>query len=104
MSIPFALVLGCNDPVTVGVLFDWILDNCEFEVNFWESGWGDDNTMNWWRGQSTNYGCGCGYGVVDNFGIRYGSEMVNGTGDGLGHGYCSPFDVYGDGRGDGFML
>lgn len=40
---------------------------------------------------------------MDNFGIRYGSEMVNGTGDGLGHGYCSPFDVYGDGRGDGSL-
>ena len=103
MNIPSALVLGCNDPVTVGVLSDWILDHCGFEVDFWESGWDDRNSF-YSRGSlynlHRNTGSGFRYGGYTIFGVN-GDGHGNGFGmsDGAGDG-----NIYGDnyGTGNGF--
>ena len=104
MNIPSALVLGCNDPVTVGVLFDWILDNCEFEVNFWESGW----SLGGQRYEGF-YGHGYGYGYSDGNGLGHGagySLLSTGCGTPTVNihsegGICGYFNGNGDGRGYG---
>ena len=118
MNIPSALVLGCNDPVTVGVLFDWILDHCGFEVDFWESGWDDRNSF-YSRGSlynlHRNTGSGFRYGGYTIFGVNgdghgNGFGMSDGAGDGFGDGFgdgegCGDWYGYGNGGGesDGYV-
>ena len=101
MSIPEALVLGCNDPVTVGVLFDWILDNCEFEADFWESGW-SEGIANYENGSGYGYKNGSGYGYGGygggwgyGFGGTYGYGGLSGNGSGCSYNYLT-------GNGNGF--
>jgi len=88
MNMPNSLVLSCNNPVFVGVLQDWILDHCNFEVIFWECGWDDANIgLTYNRLSGTGYGIG--YGNYNN-----GIVGADGNGDGEGNGY-------GTGRGSG---
>ena len=83
---PESLVCGCNDPVSIGILSDWIEEQYGVVLDLDKSGW-DNGT----------YGCGVGNG--------YDYGWSNGGGD--GNGYCSGhsksyWGSYGDGYGYGW--
>ena len=40
---PEALVRGCNDPINIGVLSDWIEEQYGIALDLDRSGWGDYN-------------------------------------------------------------
>lgn len=115
MNIPIALVLGCNSPYTIGALQDWILEFCEFEVDFWQSnpcyfnefiphcfdhyqlepfvfgvgiGYGFDlidSSYNHEEFDGNGSGISCGYGNHDNGGNGYGYGNMSGGGKGISH-------------------
>ena len=89
--IPPSLVLGCNDPISVNALSDFIEEATGRPLDLIQSGFCDSN--------KNNYGSGC-----DNYnGSGYGAGQIrlggHGRGDGDGFYYGN---FCGDGRGDGY--
>ena len=87
ITVPPALVRGCNTPYSVGVLSDWIEEQTGYPLDLDQSGWDDVYKYN--SNYTDGYGDGCGYG------ISYGSD--NGDGDGFGWDYNRNYN--GDGYG-----
>ena len=112
---PEALVRGCNDPVSIGVLSDWVEEQYGIALDLDRSGWSENiyfggccyggghgygsyNYNGYGNGDGSGYGCGLnigdgfgsGYGCSDGFGngIAYGNRInADGFGFGYGHGY-----------------
>ena len=84
---PESLVRGCNDPVSIGVLSDWIEEQYGIALDLDRSGWTDYG----WRNID---GDGDGHGDFSfgSDGDGYGDGDGNFGGDGYGNGYIS---VYG---------
>ena len=88
---PEALVRGCNDPVSIGILSDWIEEQYGIALDYEQSGWsnghidGYDNR----HGDGTGYGDGFifGYDNGDGDGYGFGSGIASGSGSGRGNGY-----------------
>ena len=96
---PEALVRGCNDPISIGVLSDWIEEQYGLALDLDRSGWADVH------GYGYNNGCGCGYGYSNGrgFGNGYGNGFGYGRGFGYSYGYGSGYGFgYGRGFGNGF--
>lgn len=93
ITIPTALVLGCNTPHGIGVLSDWIEEQTGHAPDFQQSGWSDGKYGNT---KDDNNGFGHGYGT--NIGGGSGSSYFHGSGH-----YCNRFfnDGFGDGHGYG---
>ena len=93
---PEALVRGCNDPISIGVLSDWIEEQYGIALDYEQSGWSEDDIFdninlfnigsgfNYLNGNGTYYGTinGCGYGN----GILYNYGSINRNGNGTGYG------------------
>lgn len=115
--IPTALVLGCNTPVGINPLSDWIEEQTGHPPDFQQPGWADaDNStssvyidINYLlcgngsgdgrnEGFNTSYGdgtgCGHNYGLEDGDGFGDGCQHGNGLGSGNGYGYGG---IMGDG-------
>lgn len=115
--IPPALVLGCNTPVGINVLSDWIEEQTGHAPNFADAGWGDGcfslsgngngnssyghDHVNGLYGGNTTHAYGDGYGDGDGNGFinSHGYGRLYGDGYGGGNGYG---DADGDGWGGGF--
>ena len=97
---PESLVRGCNDPVSIGVLSDWIEEQYGIALDYEQSGWSERNSYDDFYGQGSGDSYGNGYGNGD--GIGYGCHDGNGNGNsrhlgnGRGYGY-----IGGNGKGDG---
>ena len=101
---PESLVRGCNDPVSIGVLSDWIEEQYGFSLDLIQSGWsngdsvnyinnfiyGFDNELESGNGHGNGYnkgnGYGYGYGGYGSLGIAI-NRGGNGFGSGAKHGY-----------------
>ena len=84
---PEALVRGCNDEVTIGILSDWIEEQYGTALDLDRSGWSDDNgyvygdgdgygngnSLIYGRGFGCIYGNGYGYGRQNGNGCSYGT-------------------------------
>ena len=95
---PESLVRGCNDPVSIGVLSDWIEEQYGIALDLDRSGW--DDTFIYCFGVvslnndylSDNYGNGYGFGFghYDGCGHGNGNNENYGfwwNGNGVGYGY-----------------
>ena len=92
--IPIALILGCNDPIAVNVLSDFIEETTGHPLDLIQSGYDDGCQQRY--GYSYGYGCDCGYHNGDGCGDAYGYIHTR-DGYGNGQGYHN-----GDGNGDGY--
>lgn len=107
--IPPALVLGCNNPVSLNPLKDFIEEVTGFEPDFQQSGYSDgDGVRNSdGIGYAHEYGSstGCGRGHGRNYGLvtshGFGITHSNGRGNGYNYGYSWNEDDSGNGCGDG---
>ena len=77
---PEALVKGCNDPISIGVLSDWVEEQYGIALDYQQSGWSEGFS------EYNSCGNGIGYGSNGN-GIGYGYSYSNGYGVGYGNGY-----------------
>jgi len=89
--IPPALVLGCNNPVSLNPLKDWIEEATGFTPDFEMSGYSD----------GLNSRFGGGYGFLDGDGNGVGNGVGNGNGDGSGDIGCGHGGGFGNGYGYG---
>ena len=99
---PEALVRGCNDPVSIGVLSDWIEEQYGIALDYEQSGWSDGYGFHRAQGirrgdgrgdaYSFTNGDGQGNGQIENYGYWYNDN------DGYGYGYG---EIRGDGNGNG---
>ena len=114
---PESLVRGCNDPIFIGVLSDWIEEQYGVALDLDRSGWslfanyqhdfvfGDGNEELFGDCLGNGNGCGCFYGAKyhSGNGNGYGRAYGFGWGDGNGSGYVMPFGWNtGNGSGNGF--
>ena len=92
---PEALVRGCNDPINIGVLSDWIEEQYGIALDLDRSGWSES--------VNKNYGYSYGWLDGDGYGIGYGRISVagDGFGNGYGNGYWRNDNLIGDGNGHG---
>ena len=109
---PEGLVRGCNDPISIGVLSDWIEEQYGIALDYEQMNWSDGFS---YSSDFFNdayfccvYGCGRSDGVIyehSGFGRRFGDgyNYFYGHTDGNGDGYG--FDdvyFYGNGKGNGY--
>ena len=102
---PESLVRGCNDPVSIGVLSDWIEEQYGIALDCEQSGWDDEYDYNrcyvssfiecYGHGNGNGYGNSNGYG--SGRGDGKGNLAYSGFYDGYGYGYISA-----DGNGHGY--
>jgi len=86
-----ALVLGCNNPISLNPLKDYIQEQTGFEPDFEMSGFSDGVVL----------GFGSGYGVLDGDGDSFGYGCGKGYGAGCGKGYGAGCGKgYGNGYGN----
>jgi len=104
--IPPALVLGCNNPVSLNPLKDWIEEQTGFEPDFQQSGYSESGPDNNFRA----YGCQNGEGFGDGYYSKYGYLDGDGSGcgeflgnlSGGGRGFSADYgSLYGNGYGNG---
>jgi len=102
--IPAALVLGCNNPISLNPLKDFIEEVTGIEPDFGQTGFSDGNSLDsnfghgYVDGYSYNYDPSSSDGYGDGYGYNYG--FGSGRGYGLGYGYGnSSGNGYGDGDG-----
>ena len=96
---PESFVRGCNDPVTIGILSDWIEEQYGITLDLDKSGWSDYC--------NDYYGCldGSGYGYINGngYGSGFSNNRISGNGYGNGHGYNNGYGYgYGNGNGNGY--
>lgn len=98
--IPPALVLGCNTPIGLNPLSDWIEERTGVAPDFANTGWDDYPGYDKYGANDIVSGCGdgdyYGFGDGDGDGWCYGLSRGDGYGDGIGYG-----DTDGDGAGCG---
>lgn len=100
---PESLVIGCNGPISIGILSDWIEEQYGIALNYEQSGWSDGYGYGIGHERANGDGAGRGYDHGDGNG--FGDGFVNGigfgffNGNGLGYGYDFG---YGWGNGDGY--
>ena len=112
---PEALVRGCNDPVAIGVLSDWIEEQYGIALDLDRSGWGDYtsefynypyllgndyehfNGDGWGDGHLCYYGNNEGNGGFGNIDVSYEHYDGNGYGNGFCHNYGSNKNGFGIG-------
>ena len=109
MEVPSALVRGCNNPVGLNPLSDWIEEQSGIAPDFFGSGFSDDPRSDSLNGRYYPNGNGRGdgpedYGFFDGRGLGHGSDYGSSSllyGDGVGYGRGSDQTSYGDLYGDG---
>ena len=79
MNIPSALVLGCNDPVAVNVLSDFIEEATGHPLALMQSGYDDGSGNGYGNGYGGGYDCGYRNGDGDGCGDGYGYSDGNGS-------------------------
>ena len=94
---PESLVCGCNDPISIGILSDWIEEQYGIALDLDRSGWSNYNGNRYDSGYG--YCSGSGYGYHNGCGNGYGYS--NGHGNGVGYGNRINGYGYGYGNGDG---
>ena len=90
---PESLVRGCNDPVSIGILSDWIEEQYGIALDLDRSGWSDGygNSYGLDNGNAQSFvngnGHGHQYGDIDGEGRGIGCGWVNVNSNGYGCGY-----------------
>ena len=103
---PEALVRGCNDPISIGILSDWIEEQYGIVLDYNQSGWSEgigynhQNIYNY--GDIYNEKNGDGYGYGDNCGSSFGNGFGIGIGWSNGNGYG--YSVKTNGIGSGYFI
>ena len=115
---PESLVRGCNDPISIGVLSDWIEEQYGIALDYEQSGWCDGYRYNFGNNYCLGYSLGDGNGWGNGWGNYYGSGYGDGAGsgfenDGNGNGHGNGYTVFamytygyinGNGQGTGFSI
>lgn len=105
---PVALVLGCNTPVGIGVLSDWIEEQTGHAPDFNATGFPVNNvneqqTDRHGNGDGNGYGFDDGNGSGDGWSMLYSDFDGGGYGDGYEYGYEYGYDG-GEGSGVGRLF
>lgn len=107
-DIPPSLVLGCNNPIDINPLKDYVQEQTGFEPDFeqsgfsdgriFENGFGSHHADGFFHHNDEENGYGGGYGNEDGDGLGWGNNFgpYNFVGDGYGYGR---FYGYRDGNG-----
>jgi len=97
--IPPALVLGCNNPVSLNPLKDWIEEQTGFEPDFQQCGWGENSIKDYVYKSNNGY-YDYNQTIIANDGYDNGNG--DGNGNGRGFGYINGCGFYNNGYGNDF--
>ena len=101
ITVPPALVRGCNTPHGINVLSDWIEEQTGHQPDFHQSGWSETAFDGYKEFLTNTYdSTGCEYGIDLGDGIGDGYDYSNGYGDGMGIGFHSGYGI--EGCNDGY--
>ena len=84
---PESLVRGCNDPVSIGILSDWIEEQYGMALDYQQSGWDDVIGFGYSNGNGNGHGNIFGNGNGHGHGFGDGNGRGNGYGNGYVYGY-----------------